>query len=452
MESGGSPSPPQRRREEYGSTGVSSEVKEHTAALAVSLQDLGVPVSTVVEALKKTAYSPTERTLRRHMAAIKAGQTPLSAEKATGRQPALSEEQWAIVFGWVLQQNAIVNLESVQQWIKANLGLDVSIATISRHKDAKGLSFRLASRRGLSIGTTWDEYVLGYFNFVQSLHSTSFFNHDHKRIVCIDFVTDSRRRELDRTLTLTGAKQPKIARDLPTYTSSYIVAVAYGAGAPLKVLMFTHNPAFKPNGPRWGEVLQWCMANKSSPDQIYFIKSDRHYCKEQQAQVVAFLQRNREALDGANILHDASGAFKMDGEYILAEVANRVVVLPPDQHGELSVLDNKVNAVAKAQWRANRHNQDFAWDAFLLLVYLERVGQDSITSFWTKNFLLDVPELSVRAVEQRLNEVNRRDIVRQHLADKYADAYGQWAEDHNEVVPVYEGDVPLGGLDGPYWK
>jgi hypothetical protein len=230
------------------------------------------------------------------------------------------------------------------------------------------------------------------------------------------------------------------------------VGVANGEGAQLKTLMFTYNPAFKPNGPRWAEVLQWCTANKISPDQIYYTKSDRHYCKEQQSQVVAFQQRNRAALEGAHILHDAGFAFKMDGEYILAEQATRVVVLPPEQHGELSVLDNKVNAVAKALWVAHRHNQDFAWDAFLLLVYLERVGQDSITSFWTKNFLLDVPELTLKAVEERLSNVNGRPPLRQHLADEYVDAYCEWAEDHDEVTPEYEGNVPLGGLDGPYWK
>ena len=142
----------------------------------------------------------------------------------------------------------------------------------------------------------------------------------------------------------------------------------------------------------------------------------------------------------------------MDGEYILAEHADRVVVLPPMQHGELSVLDNKVNAVAKALWRSHRHNQDFAWDAFLLLVDLENVGQDSIKSFWDKNFLLDVPELTLRAVEERLSQVNGRCPLRQHLADQYADAYALWAEEHDEVIPVYEGDVPIGGLDGSYWK
>ena len=419
---------------------------------AVALQGLEVPVSTIVLALSKTDYAPDKRTLQRHMAAIKAGNAPFSAEKASGRKPALQDEQWAIVFGWVLHQNKILNLEQVQRWIKANLGLDVSIATISRHKDAMGLSFRLVSRRGVPFGTTRDEYVLGYFDFVQHLRATLFFDHPPMRIICLDFVTDSRRRELEKALGIKGTKQQKVARSTPTYTSSYLVGVALEAGADIKTCMFTYDPTFDPNGPRRHEVQEWCDANKILREQIFYSKSARYYCKESQAQVVAFEALNRDALAGARILHDAGGAFKKDGESILVEHADRVVVLPSVQHGELSVLDNKVNAVAKAQWRAGRHNEDFSWDAFLLLVYLERVGQDAITSYWTQNFMLDMPELTVEAVEKRLTHINGAPPVRQHLADQYIDAYATWAEEHNEVVPVYEGDVPLGGLDGPYWK
>lgn len=50
---------------------------------------------------------------------------------------------------------------------------------------------------------------------------------------------------------------------------------------------------------------------------------------------------------------------------------------------ELSVLDNKLNAVAKAKWRQHRHNEDFSWDAFLLFAELHLVEQDSFFSWWT---------------------------------------------------------------------
>ena len=216
--------------------------------------------------------------------------------------------------------------------------------------------------------------------------------------------------------------------------------------------MFTYDPAFDPRGPRRDDVQRWCDANKIRRDQIYYEKSASKYCKESQAQVVEFEKRNRAVLARARVLHDHGGAFKKDREFILAERSDRVVALPPEQHGELSVLDNKLNAVAKHMWRKDRHNADFAWDAFLLFVELHRVGQDSITSWWTHNFLLDVRELTLSAVEGRLNEVNGHRPIRQDLADQYDEQYLLWREDNEEHELIYEPDVEEGGLDGGYWK
>ncbi len=216
--------------------------------------------------------------------------------------------------------------------------------------------------------------------------------------------------------------------------------------------MFTHDPAFDPEGPRRDDVQSWCDANKIRRDQIYYQKSANKYCKECQAQVVEFERRNRGVLTGARVLHDQGGSFKMDREFILAERSQKVIPFPAEQHGELSVLDNKLNAVAKQQWRNNRHNGDFAWDAFLLFVELHRVGQDSIRSWWTFNFLLDIPLITLKAVDDRLKEVSGGRPIRQDLADQYDKQYSIWLQDHDEVELIYEGDLVEEELDDDHSK
>src|SRR4051812_21625682 len=79
-----------------------------------------------------------------------------------------------------------------------------------------GLSFRLTSRRGMPLGMTRDSYVLGYFEFVKRLHDSAFFNIDSQCLICVDFVTNSQRRELERTLSLIGGKQQKFAKSCET--------------------------------------------------------------------------------------------------------------------------------------------------------------------------------------------------------------------------------------------
>ncbi len=113
MKRGRSSSPETRRPKEYAGAGIHPDVKTHTAELAVALQGRGVALATVLDALSETSYAPKERTLMRHMAQIKGGEVPLSTEKATGRAPALTEEQWEIVFGRVLLGEKIVSLEDV---------------------------------------------------------------------------------------------------------------------------------------------------------------------------------------------------------------------------------------------------------------------------------------------------------------------------------------------------
>ena len=246
----------------------------------------------------------------------------------------------------------------MQQWIKVNLGIDVSIATVSRHKDEMGLSFQFTGSRGMKPGLTGDEYVLGYFDFVRGVQQTGFFDYDRKRIICIDFVTNSMRIERQKTLALCGGKQKKLEKSAPTYTNSYIIGVSLEAGPKLLSLMFTYDPTFDPYGPCAQEVQSWCNANNIRRDQIFYEKSVKKYCKESKDQVIEFARRNRAALNGARVIHDQGGAFKLEGNFILAERADRVVALPAEQHGELSVLDNKLNAVAKQKWRSHRHNGD----------------------------------------------------------------------------------------------
>ncbi|MES2626687.1 MAG: hypothetical protein V4628_15480 [Pseudomonadota bacterium] len=216
--------------------------------------------------------------------------------------------------------------------------------------------------------------------------------------------------------------------------------------------MFTCDPAFDPNGPRRNEVQSWCDANKIRRDQIYNEKSASKYCKESRDQVVEFERRNRKVLTGARVLHDLGGAFKKDPKFILDERSEKVIPFPTEQHGELSVLDNKLNAVAKTKWRQERHNADFSWDAFLLFVELHRVDQESISSWWTFNYLLNVPHLTLAAVEKRLKgQMDGYLFDRSSLTATISNTR-IWLQDHDEVELVYEGDLVDDELDGPYWQ
>jgi hypothetical protein len=222
------------------------------------------------------------------------------------------------------------------------------------------------------------------------------------------------------------------------------------AGDVLVVLMFTHDPSFDPNVGR-EEVKAWCKKYRIRTDIIYFTKSTKKYCKEQQAHYTQFHQVNKDALSGSRILHDGGTAFKIDGQLIMDDGANRSVVLPSLQHGELSVCDNKLNAVAKALWKQMRTNIDHSYDAILLLHCIQVTKKESIQAWWQENFLLGASRLTLRVVDTQLKKKGKKTPIRQATADRYIRSYDKWTGEHE--IDVARGfEAPVDGPDGPYWK
>ena len=345
-----------------------------------------------------------------------------------------------------------MDLYTVQQFILHNFGVRVSYACVSRHKDDLGLSIQLTHKRPIPVGVTKDEYVLGYFEFCKRLIDGGFFDFDRKKILCLDSVTNSLRSDRTKTMHLKGAAQKRLNQALPTYTNNYLVCVAMEEGIEFDVMMFTHDPAFDPQGKDWPKVVQWCRKLGLRTDRIFYTKSSKKYCAEQAAHISTFKSIYRQELADCRILHDGGSAYKLEGEYILEDGASELEILPSIQHGRLSPLDNKLNAVAKNLWKADRSNKDFVYDSLLLMKKLESVGQDDISKWWVENFMLDAPELTLNFVAKRLESIRGKEPIRQILADKYLAQYDKWSSENVEQAIRAPPKALECGLDGSYYR
>lgn len=437
------PSPPTEK--------VSKQTKQYAAEVAITLQQQGMTIEEIAFVLCQPTYQPGTRALQGHVSAIKGGGTPFKDTNNAGRPQKLLQEDWEVVAGWILSHENALELSDVVAWIKANFKGSIDESTVSRHKDDLHLSYQLFGSRPMPKGCTRDSYILGYFEFVKMLHDEDFFNFSPDKIICIDSVTNSQRVERQKGMNIIGGKQRKLAKDAPTYTNNYVIGVTL-SGKVLYVLMFTYDPAFDPNGERWPEVVEWCKNEKIKPEHIFYTESRKQYCKEQAQHYSDFKRVNKKALTHAKILHDAGTSFKIDGELLFDDKTESVTIFPPAQHGELSVLDNKLNAVAKKLWKKERTNTDHSYDALILLSCLQRTERADIVSWWNQNFLLQTRNLTVRAVEDQLKKVGNRVPMRQALADMYVNAYEEWLQEHDEVVPVIEIPLEDDGLDGSYWS
>jgi len=328
-----------RYKTSYAAAGTPVDVKDYRAELALALLDEGVSLDTFLKANKKTRFEVGRSTLFRQVQALKEGRAPLSAEKAGGRPPKLTDEEWHVVAGAILMEAEKTDLQWVATWIEKNLGVGMAFATISRHLNELDLCFRLTGGRPMPKLMTEESYVKEYYECVLDLHNGTFFDYDPQKIIAVDCCTNSRRLERVKTVSIIGAKQKKLSAAKPTYTNTYVVAIALEDSGQYPALMFTHDPTFDPKGPRAKEVDKWLQKFQMSRDRVIYIKSSKKYCSESPDLIGHFKSIYRKELTGTRVLHDGGNAFKINGEFILADGADRhYILLVPKLLGQENLL------------------------------------------------------------------------------------------------------------------
>ena len=333
-------------------------------------------------------------------------------------------------------------------WIEANFDQKLGFATVSRHVHELQLSFRLTNGRPMPKNMTEESYVQQYYECVLKLHNEGFFKWDPKKIVCIDCCTNSRRLEREKTISLKGAKPKKFSAAKATFTNTYVVAVCLEDERQYPALMFTHDPAFDSDGPRAAEVQKWFDEMDIERDRVIYVAGGKKYNYESSAMIAHFKNVYRGELAGTRMIHDGGNSFKIDGEFILADGADRLEILPSATHGELSPLDNKINAIAKNQWRTERSGDDFSKQDLYLLWCFDWAEPAAIKSCWTQNFMLDVKKLSLAATADRLRG---KKFSRGKIMEKYIAAYKSWREEQGQGMQESEFRALESNLDGSYW-
>jgi hypothetical protein len=432
----------------FKSAGTPQEVKEYRAELALALEGLGVPLQTFLLANDKTRFPMSEASLYRHVQSLRSRRPPLSAEKHAGRPPTLSNEQQAVLAGAFLCSKDPVDLEWAQAWIMRNFNANVSVATVSRILGGLHLSRRLLGGRALPKDATFESYVQEYYEFVLARHKDRWFQYNPRKIVCVDFVTNSRRLERQTTFQVIRSKQKKISAPKPKYTNSYLVAVCLEDVGQYPALMFTYDPFFDPKGTYAQRVKFLCQKWNIARDRIVYQKSAATYCKESSDQVAHFKDQYRAELRGTRVFHDTGNSFKIRGEYVLADGADRHMLFPPMTHGELSVLDNKLFAVAKNQWKSERPVGNFSEQDLYLLWCIDWATNEAIRSYWNQNFMLAVEKPSLQLAADFLKGKNNS---ARHLEEDYISAYEEWKHNRGEVIEEEELQALESNLDGVYW-
>ena len=241
----------------------------------------------------------------------------------------------------------------------------------------------------------------------------------------------------------------------PEYTNSYVCGVALNGEGDLDVMMFTHDPTFKPNGPRAAEVQKWCDDFGVDRNCIYYVKpkkDTKKYNAESSEQYVQYHRKYKRVFKDATVCHDGGPALKIKGQYVFEEGLREVIPFPSIQHGCMSVCDNHLFGTAKTTWRAERSNTDFSMDAVKLIQCINWPGADAINNMWRANFLLDEQPLTLKAVESWLDRGPKTAWAHADARMRYEAVYANFLIQNDDKYGVEVDSNLESQLDGSYWN
>lgn len=276
----------------------------------------------------------------------------------------------------------------------------------------------------------------------------------------IDSCSNSRRTERKRTYQLKNQKQKKSQGTSATYTNNYIKCVSADESGLFRTLMFTYDPAFKPDSDRWNDIVAtceqwnielWQIIYEEPPKKKNGKKGTKKYNSETVDQLGHFKSVYRDELEGTMMFHDGGPAYKLDGHLIFDEDGCDVRVLPSIIHGEVSTLDNNTFGTGKGWWRDKRPKDDPVLAALYLMYCIDSVGHDSINRMFKRNLFMGDQDLSLTGVGDFVSGKERLTILREKQLECYLQAYTVWMEEKGQVIEPEALKMLGKRLDGGYW-
>ncbi len=431
----GAPAPPAKR---YKAAQVHSEVRDFMGKVGLQLQDRGWSVTETVSLFADAGSFVSEDTLRRYYRKIRGGSTPLSAEKATGRRSRLMWEERAVVVGFFLVREDAGLQSTLQTYIDAadrffSVKLGTSIA--QRYLEEFHLSSKFMGLRSGKDSRTKNDLIAEALADLQRFHDSGFLSVKASHLWCIDAVTDTRRNERVTSYGRKGGTQRKFVGSSPKYTST-IITMVNAEGKQVGPAIFTHNPDLDPDG--WnGEAVQAkCKFLDLDIDNIYFVKSNKLYHKEDTNCYYSFLSEYG-TWEGHRILSDRGQSFKVGDEDLFDSLGfDWHETFTPSVHGPLSINDGHLHSVAKAAWRQERDDKDPEWVHTLLLAHeVFHVPPAQTAAKWKQHMLYKRRPLA-KGVEELFFQNETKENAHTKLWDQCIGHYREFAHE-NELDELF---------------
>lgn len=437
----------------YEAAQWSPDVRVCLARILHQLKARGGSVAEGCALLHDAGYSVVERTARRWMSNLDAKGAIFAETKSPGRPHVLSEEQHALLVGFVVECNSTkkkVNRKNVQAFLKDKLDVTVSLSTISNILRDAGFSFKVAHKDASEGHLQWSELEDIAHTFLKQLKrgdqiDGEFYN--------LDVTYNSHGNDDLRTYSASSSPASRLKQTKAEYTNAYFTMFA-SDGSQVPSIMMTANPVFDWNrdktkrnrGPR-RRVESALELYGISRSRIIFVSDHASkFAKESAELVRQYFSKVR--LERWPIFTDGGTAFRHNGESLVENAGFEHVVLPSCIHHYLSVNDNNAHGVAKARWRAMDvdHSDDVA-SPLALMMCLDQVEKAHIRHWFIRNYLLDQNNIQIQYISALLGRPSS-DTRREHAAAhrRYLTKFRPTSTYNVAAIEKIWSD-----LDGAYW-
>ena len=227
------------------------------------------------------------------MGSVRKEGSAISPTKKSGNVSKLSLLQKKIIAGHVLYTNDQGNTVSVDDYVHVAwefFGVKISPSSVSRYMVETHLSVQLVGKRWRKTGVTVAKYNKLYYDTLISLHNAGVFSNKREDLVCLDYVTTSRRTDVLRTIGGKSRRQVKGAKKKLKYTDTLLTCVG-ADGYQTPSIMYTHNPQFSEKN--WDDGMEELLKFFSiDADRIVYTKATASYHPETKDTTTHFMDHN----------------------------------------------------------------------------------------------------------------------------------------------------------------
>jgi len=223
------------------------DTKTLYAQVFVAARNLGVPRDKLMAELNRLGADLKKPTVARWVKETLNTGTAESLEKLSGNSAALSEFQFRVLIGWVLNRNILkekVMRRNCSDFLKDTFNIVLHPSTIGRYLHEGGIVNKKQRTKGPGYLLSVTQQCSIYLNFIKDIRRKLYFSFPTDHIACIDFTFTGHRSMTEYGFSARSSGQAQVNTDFSAYTNCIVTCFWADGRHHTPSMLFTYNPEF----------------------------------------------------------------------------------------------------------------------------------------------------------------------------------------------------------------